>query len=228
MAIEPPKKTTNDQIIDLISKGIESVPAGRAIIAIIETFFTKPFVRRQQHFINELCDVVNKIEEDGITINELMNNEEFIDLVIQASRIAMENHQQEKLNALKNAIYNSTQDDSPNFTFKTIFLNYIGTFTTWHIKILILFNDPVPWLNKNNITLPRINWTSSVGEILELAYPELKGQSALVKTIWNDLYSKDLLTGDSKLLVMGRNPDGAISKRTTKTGEDFVTFISDK
>ena len=69
----------------------------------------------------------------------MRENDEFIDIAIQATHVALRTSQEEKKDALKNAVLKSASPESPDLSLQQIFINYIDSFTKWHIKILDLW-----------------------------------------------------------------------------------------
>ncbi len=66
---------------------------------------------------------------------------------------------------------------------------------------------------------------SLVSTLLE-AYPELRGQDELVNLIWNDLAYAGLHSSSSlKALMTG---DGILVPRTSRLGNEFLQFITEK
>lgn len=106
-----------------------------------------------------------------------------------------------------------------------IFLNCIDTFTIWHIKILTLFNNPEKWFANSQISLPGIG---SVRGILEKVFPELMSSKDLVDNIWTDLYNKGFVSSDKSLLQTTMTSRGCLDKRTTRLGDQFISYIEDE
>ena len=100
--------------------------------------------------MDELC--IRSIKR--IDINELANNEQFIDVVIQATTFALRTSQKEKIDALKNAILSTAVEYNINDTKSQIFLNQINRFTNWHIKILQFIESPTDWFKNAQKPLP--------------------------------------------------------------------------
>jgi hypothetical protein len=169
---------------------------------------------------------LSKIQNDGINLEELRNNEEFIDVLLQAIPMGLKHHQEEKRYALKNAIINSAHDDAPDISLQQTFLSCIDTFTVWHINVLMLFTDPKKWFEKNGKGLPGMENVGSVRGTLTNAFPILNGKDDFVGYIWNDLYNKGFVTSDKSLLQTMMSSRGSIEKRTSKLGDQFIKFIS--
>lgn len=228
MSLEPPKEEAIDKVIKLTKAVIDStVPGGSLVTEVLLSIIKLPYQQRNEQWQKDLCDALNKIKDMGIDFTALQNNEEFIDILFQVIPMGIKHSQNEKRQALKNVIIHSAQDDLQNFSLKQMFLNYIDTFTIWHIKILALFINPKIWFANNKQPTPGMGMIGSVRGTLEAAYPDLKRQQNLVNSIWTDLYNKELLASDKSLLVTTMTGEGALARRTTELGEIFINFISE-
>ena len=135
----------------------------------------------------ELGEKLKHLEQkEELDLNELSNNDIFIDVVLQATQLALRTSEKEKIEYFKNAILNTAVNENPQITEIQIFLNFISTFTVWHIKILKLFDNPEEWFNKNGKSLPNY-MAAGLSNVLEEAYPELSRKRELYDLIWDDL-----------------------------------------
>ena len=172
----------------------------------------------------QVTDAINELyEKQIITEESLQEDEQFFTTLVHASSVAIRNHEQEKLEALRNAVLNSAMPDAPSDTMQQLFLNLIDTCTTWHIALLKLFQSPEKWARERNHQFPRM-YMGSISTIIEDAYPQLKDQKDLYGLVWKELYRNGLFNTDSVNGAM--SGDGMMAKRTTQIGDDFVKFIS--
>jgi hypothetical protein len=104
-----------------------------------------------------------------------------------------------------------------------MFLNYVDTFTPWHIRILEFFDDPKDWARRRSITLPEF-MGGAQSDILESAFPELANKSDFYKQVVKDLSDRGLMNNGQTLnVIMTHN--GAVASRTTNAVKDFLQFI---
>jgi hypothetical protein len=95
-----------------------------------------------------------------------------------------------------------------------MFLNYVDTFTEWHLKLLRLFqNPPAP-----------PNLSGGLSHVLELVYPELKGQRQFYDSIWRELYQRSLVNSDTLHVTV--TASGLAQRRTTSLGDKFLSFVT--
>jgi hypothetical protein len=75
-----------------------------------------------------------------------MQDDAFFSAFAQATQAAIKTHQQEKLEALRNAVLNVAVGNAPSEDLQCIFLNLIDSFTSKHMQILSFFTDRNPVL----------------------------------------------------------------------------------
>jgi len=75
-------------------------------------------------------------EIEGFKMENLCDNEAFVSALVHASRVAIRNHQEEKLEALRNAVLNAALPNAPEESSELMFLDFVDSFTPWHIKVL--------------------------------------------------------------------------------------------
>lgn len=143
---------------------------------------------------------------------------------MQASQMAIRNHQKEKLRALRNAVLNSALPNPPQEDEQMIFLRLVDQLTPWHLRVLRLFNDPVEWMKENEITYP--GWgIGGVSMVIEHCFPDLRGQRDTYEQIIRDLQT-DGLVKEGKFLHITMTGHGMVEARTTDRGKRFIKFIT--
>lgn len=221
-------KTTPQDIAYATTKAVVgSIPfVGAAASELLGLIVAPPLEKRRNKFLTEIGQRLKDLEEaKRLDLSSLTENQQFVDTVLQATTYALKTSDEEKLTAFKNAILNTALNESPDKTISQIFLTLIDNFTTWHIRILHLFNNPQEWFKANNRTFPNY-MSAGLNAVVTEAYPELKGQSELVNIIWGDLRRAGLHnSGDLGAMMTA---SGLLSQRTTEMGRQFLRFIQDK
>jgi hypothetical protein len=118
--------------------------------------------------------VEQKVE--GFGVESLKDNEAFISTVVTACQAAIRTHEQEKLEALRNAVLNVAQGSGLTADQVAIFLGLIERYTPWHLRILRLFQSPLSLAAAKGIR-PENFYMGSRTQLLETYYPELRGQN---------------------------------------------------
>jgi hypothetical protein len=218
---EVPKKHTPKDLARLTADILAGfIHAG----SLLNYLITPPLEKRRNEWLDALGTRLIQLEtEKGIYLEDLKENDEFIDIVIQATQIALRSSQEEKKEALKNAILNNVCGRAPVLSMQQMFINYIDTFTVWHIKLLDLFSDPVRWAKKVDYSFQQVT-TGELSLILEEAFTEMSGERDFYDQIWKDLYSRGLVNTEGLHVTM--TGSGLMSRRATSIGEAFIKYIT--
>ena len=101
-----------------ISKGaLSAIPAvGGPAAELLAAIIVPPLARRRDEWIRALADGLHVLEArvEGFTIAGLAENEAFVSTVMQATTVAVRTHQQEKREALRNAVLNVAAGRAPD------------------------------------------------------------------------------------------------------------------
>jgi len=205
--------------------GLQTIPiAGGAAAEFFNAIISPPLEKRRQEWMEEVAECLRKLEESkGISLDDLIMNEVFTTTVMQASQSAIRNHQKEKIDALRNAVLNAALPTSPNDSLQQMFLNFVDTFTVWHIRLLKFFDNPAEGIKAKGLNLGNITM-GGLSHILEEAFPELKGERAFYDQVWKDLYSRGLVNTEGLHTMMSGS--GLMAQRATPMGRQFIEFIT--
>ncbi|MDO6514051.1 hypothetical protein [Neptuniibacter sp. 2_MG-2023] len=223
--IDPVLEPTSEKAHRVTRAALSGVPAlGGALAEAFNSLIEPPMARRKTEWMGQVTEAINELYEKGfVTEQDLQENEKFFTTLVHASNVAIKNHEQEKLDALRNAVLNSALPGAPDDTLQQLFLNLIDSCTSWHIALLKLFQGPEQWAQENNHKFP--SWSmGGITTVIESAYPELRGEQDLYRLVWQELYRNGLFNTDGLGTTMTAN--GMLSKRTTAIGDKFVAFIS--
>lgn len=223
---DEPKKSPGDFVYAIAKAATSTVPVvGGPAAELLGQIFSPPLEKRRERWMRELADAVKELQDRVIelTPEKLSANEAFITTAMHASQIATRTHQQEKLDALRNAVVNAAMPDAPDETMQQIFLNHVDNLTPWHLRILAFYSGPLEWGRKHDVTYP--SWTVGAPEIvLQHAFPELANRADFYNLIANDLQQRGLMSGGSLQTAM--TAPGMFSPRITPLGGQFLKFIS--
>jgi len=221
------KRETKEDIAYGVAKAVlGSIPVvGATASELLQLLVTPPLEKRRNEWMIEVGEKLKQLEQkEELDLIELANNDLFIDVVLQTTQLALRTSEKEKIQYFKNVILNSAVENNPNITEVQIFLNFISTFTVWHIKILKLFDNPENWFKKNGKSLPNY-MAGGLSNVLEEAYPELSGKRELYDLIWDDLSRAGLHNTSGLHTTM--TGSGLIAQRTTTFGKEFLEFITE-
>jgi len=214
----PEQKTAGDIAYVVAKAGLGSIPiAGAAASELLGLIVAPPLEKRKAQWFNDIGERLQTLE---IALETLSENDVFIDISIKATEIALKTSEEEKKEALKNAVIHSASDKSIDISLQQIFLGYIDTFTVWHMRLLNLFDEP----SKHRGQFASLSM-GGLSSILESVYPELKPQRAFYDQIWKDLYLKGLVNSEGLHTMMSES--GLLASRTTDMGKKFLVYISE-
>lgn len=213
----------------IIKTGLGCAPGVGGILSeVFSTVFTDPSVKRRDKILIEIYKRLEKLELNSKynnNIQKLQESEVFLTIVFQAYQVAMRTHQKEKIRALMNCIEHSALDDVDE-NLQHMFLMFIDSFTEWHLRVLLLLDNPEEVLCENGIDKNSCN--ENLAQVFYAAYPQLKEKREFSNQVIRDLYGKGLITTDGSVLGLPMAPpDGLFSSRTTGMGKEFLKFISD-
>ena len=101
----PPKEELIDKVSKFIKTSVDSlIPGGAIATELLFNFVKMPYQKRSEEWQQAVTDALIRIEANGVNLDELKNNEDFIDILFQAIPIGLKHSQKEKRAMLKNAI----------------------------------------------------------------------------------------------------------------------------
>jgi hypothetical protein len=184
-----------------------------------------PLEKRRDEWIQSIAEGLLNLEREFETFKaeSLSQNEVFITTLAQASNAAIRNHQPDKISALRNAVLNSALPNPPEEDLQLMFLNFVDSFTPWHLRLLKFFDDPARWAEENKIQYPP--WSAGApSKVLEFVFEELHGKREFYDQLVKDLFARGLMNADSLHAMM--TAQGMTASRTTKIGKEFLDFIT--
>jgi len=117
---------------------------GGPIAEIFSVVITPSLQKRKDEWLETLANNFNRLQEEveGFSVEKLKDDPLFLTVVMQATTVAMRNHQKEKLDALRNMILNSALEIDLDESLQMYFLGLVDSLTVLHIRILQLFSNP--------------------------------------------------------------------------------------
>lgn len=242
------KPSSKDWAHTVTKAGLSLIPVvGGAAAEFFGTLVAPPLVRRRDEWVRSIAERLHQIEAkvDGFQTDSLVSNEAFLTAFLHASQAAVRSHQQEKLEALRNAVLNVALGRAPDEDLQLIFLNLVDELTPWHLRVLSLFKRPPGSFQKDFDTLAAWQTDLAAGnppeavQFLQYAFPELRDRAAFSMQISRDLESRGLLylgkiafsSDERRAAEKARRkifiPEGVGGvKRTTTLGDLFLDFIT--
>jgi hypothetical protein len=206
---------------------LSAVPVvGGAAKELFNTVIAPPLAKRQAEWMDSiaqrLIELENKVE--GFKIENLSGNEKFISTIFYATTLNIRNHQEEKIEALENAVLNTALNISIEEDSQHIFLNFIDELTPSHLITLKYFENPIKWIESKNISMPNYS-AGGASTIFNHALPEIAKNPDFAKQIVSDLHSRGLAFDWESMHVMVTKAS-MFAPRITQLGRQFLEFIS--
>jgi hypothetical protein len=218
-----------DGVIDYARKlsqiVVGSIPAsefthgigGGSVNNLLDLIFPSPIAKRKDAWLEIIAERVQWLLNNGLTTENLKNNDKFIDAVIQATQIALKTSQKEKLEALKNAILNVAIDDSLDESLVQMYMNLVDQLAPFQIRMLSFFNVN-SWEELDEKTNGHRNsmGTSNYYAVeFFVTYHNLDIVTEKANLFWKSLESFGLVSSSSS------------GPWATDVGKDFLRFISE-
>jgi len=220
-----PKQGAADAVHTIVRAGVSAIPVvGGPIKEIFTSLFAPPIVKRREEWIESIAEKLQELEKefDSFKLENLKDSKNFITVVMHATTIAIRTHQEEKLDALRNAILNSAVVPNPDEDLQGMFLDCIDTLTPSHLRVLKFFENPRTWFQQKGIGSGNFA-AGPPSAVLERAFPEFRRD--FYEQLVKDLSSRGLMQNAGSLHVM-MTEQGMFDRRTTAMGQSFLKYIS--
>lgn len=245
--LKVPSRSKADAAHAFIKAGLSTIPiVGGPTVELFQYVIQPQLDKRRETWMNKVGEKLKELEEKGLKIEDLQDNEQFASAVMHASHIALNTHHEEKLNALRNAIVKIAEGQAPEEALQYMFFNFVGSLTELHLRILKFFQSPTRPPDFGSRHHPY-----SLSNLLEDNIPELRMRQHIYDPFWRDLYIRGLVNTDdlhatidmkaprnTEFLLRTRFVDGLLNfkyadggviplKCTTHLGDEFLSFISE-
>lgn len=222
-----PEPTEADVALGAGRAALAAIPfVGGSIIEVLSLVLAPAVARRRDTWLKELADALEEAERriDGFTVESLTQDEAFVSAVIDATRSAISTHKDEKRDALRNGLLNIALHRSTDEDQQQTFLRYIDELTVWHLRLLLLFQNPPKHLASKGLRAEYM--MGGAGQVVGDMYPELRDKRELYDQIATDLYARGLLNSPPSFLHTTMTGGGMVAKRTTPLADAFLAFIA--
>ena len=207
-----------------VRAGLSIAPyLGGSLAEFFSMVIAPPLEKRRDKWLIELYNQLKQIEKqiDGFKLENLQKDDNFISILLSATQIAMRTHQEDKLEALKNSVINSTLDTTVDENFQLIFLNIIDHYTPLHLLILRFIENPKLFrLTYQGINIDDLFSDTDLMHAFEDTFSDLNCNDEYYEQITRDLSSDGLIKSYTmpKREIVGK-------PRISDLGKQFLTFI---
>jgi hypothetical protein len=176
-----------DLVHATMKAALDLLPGGGSVVELLELAFAPPLARRRDAWLTRLYIDLKMLTArvKSISFDTLADNEQFVSAVLEALHIALRTHQEEKLEALGNAVLNTLLEVNPSEDERLIMFRYVGDLTPSHIRMLqrfkALLDDSAGPTDFYDIIAER------------MATDGFQSGTDLFNVFWNDLSNMGLL-----------------------------------
>jgi len=195
VTIEPPPSPGNLETIAtaVVRATLSAVPwAGGALVEAVQLAASRGREKRLYQWFDEVSRAVNHLmEQQGRSWDDLANDDGFINAIGAATAAAAQTADASKLEALRNAVLNSTFQPDTVADRHAILMSLVVDLTGTHLWVLGLYDDPIAWYNARGMEVKEFMF-GGPAEVLNGANGELAADTTLITKVVDDLRAQGL------------------------------------
>lgn len=191
--IDPLVESDGDKAHRVARAIIGAIPVlSGTVLEVFNALIEPPLEKRKREWMLEVTKIVNELQSKfNLDIESLATNDQFISILLNASQIAVRNHQSFKIKSLRTALINSAKNTRLSDDQQFIFLKLLDEFTVPHIKILEATVSGFCWSPKTAAP-GHVVWLE-FSRILLSEFKEFDDKADLLYQLVSDLEYKKLL-----------------------------------
>ena len=229
MTDQVPDTRRAERTLGLAKAGVSALPlVGGSAAALLDLVVQPRIEARRTEWLNSVAEGLANLEDrlDSFRVADLADHPAFTSAILQAGAVALRNHDEEKLAALRNAVLNVAVSSTAGEDEHEVFVSLIDTYTPWHLRILAFLADKEAIADKRD-KLPFPSWhMGGVSAVLQHVYPELADRRPFYDLIVRDLHRSGLATIET-LHTMGTVDGYMLAKQSSEMGDRFLAFITE-
>ena len=221
----PPSRSESRQVAGKTAEAaVAAIPVvGGPLAVVVATLFGFSYDRRLTAWREEVFDRIRALEKQGVSVEDLANDDAFLDALAQATRTAEAQSSEEKRRYLADALFNIGAGTPVTADKQAVYLRYLEELTISHMQMLAFLTDPPGFLAERDVPWPNIS-AGGLGNIVQAGLPELYADKPLLDTVLGDLQRFGL--ADSPGLSAVMTGSGLRAPRGTDKGREFMRFIT--
>ena len=239
-----PQVTATDRIDAAVRAGASAavgamlgLPPGitEAAMAYAMGFIASPLQRRRDAWFVELASALKELQRRLGKLEDLENNDAFLDVVFAVIPVAIRTGSEKKRRALRNAIVNSGLPGAPATARQHLFVQWVDDLSDLQVSLMGLFDNPTEWFKQLGRKVPtyaeRANLSGSPADDwqvwMTLAFEDYETDESFYRTLLADLAQRGLLTWvGPRPAEYGNLPEeGESDAPLTSLGREFLRFI---
>jgi hypothetical protein len=197
------------------------VPFGGAAAELFDVVLQPSLERRQEAWLAKLGEVVVELRKRQLDLADMVEDESFTTVAIQASRIALGTHLEEKLALLKACILNMAMPEAPDDFLALTFLRYVDELTPEHFLVLTYGRDPIMWFEQRG--QKRNSYREASVRVPMMEADGLGASGLALDLILGDLSNRMLMQASASMTEHG---DEVYRPLTTDLGNLLLDFVT--
>jgi hypothetical protein len=238
---KPPESSVGDSAHAIVKAALPIattvlVPVLAPVAGLLPDLFSllvrPPLERRRDEFLHSVDQRLRSLEERGLDLSALADNQQFVTTVVHATQAAVKTHRPEKLRALQECILNVAAGRTPAESRLDYFLAAVDEFSEAHLRALKLSSLVIAQEFNEHVLTAEDRARRYLYNRLEAYLGLDRADYALVDRAWKDLLSRGFVSSVPDNLPLVEIEEAArlgLQQRplTLPLGEDFLSFISD-
>ncbi len=229
MTLIPPEAHKSEVAIALVKGALQAVPFAGGALSEVLNLFVNPAEKRKERWLIEVSSAIERLQKEvGIVAETLEKDERFISFLFQATQIALRNHREEKIRALRHALEVVGKGDMPEEDIAFQFLRYVDELSVTHLTILgCLSKHAGQFASLQKLEQVLAEVERHLGVSIERSHfraatKDLEARSLLLAVDIEDL--PEFATGQDAVVTESSGPKPLC---VTSLGRNFLSFIGE-
>jgi hypothetical protein len=222
-----PEASAKDRATTIVVTGakavIATVPFAGGLVEVLDAAMRPALARRREAWERKLGELVEELETrfDGFDPAKLSDNDLFITGVIEASRIAVGEYLEEKLDMLKACLVHMALPEAMPDFIAMRFLRFVDELELQHFLVLRFAMNPRAWFEERQLPQPSI-YAGPRRAVLDAAEMGVSGD--VLEVVVRDLSDRRLV--DAGMLSGVVNEHALWQEWATDVGRDLIDFVT--
>jgi len=206
-----------------VQAAVSTLPFGGTVNQLIDAVMAPSIERRQTRWFKQLADIVDELKGrfDDFDFEQLADNEVFVTAVLDASRIAVTTHREEKLALLRNVLLRLAIESDCDEFLALQMLRFVDELEPEHFIVLRYCADPGGWYDANEIDRSHLV-QSSLRAVMNGARLPVTGQG--LEIVRRDLSDHGLVNFDGFTVTVSGN--SMWRPPATELGRSLLEFVA--
>jgi len=234
-----PQKMSGDYVHATVKAVLSAIPVGGGLVTeLLELIIQPPLCKRRDVWLAGVHERLKALEaQRGLNLVSLSQNESFVSAVLQAIPAALRTHQEEKLEALRNAVLNVAVGSCVDDNEVTYFMRLVDELTALHIRVLTYLSNADVVLKEAASKHPNGLLSRGNHRLVPVVFvfPDYVGREGLYDQVCDDLMQRGLTEGNDLGVRSEPNTShephadyiGGPSAQLSKLGCSFLSFLKE-